>query len=119
LASEAEYRLRYGHINELSAIETLELEVTVERILPLPEIAETDRSLGHTSQIASYFDLDSGPVTSAVIPRGSLRIGDTFAGPTVIYEQGATTVIPPGATGVVVEGGSLLIDVRNVGAASA
>jgi hypothetical protein len=36
-------------------------------------------------------------------------VGDEFTGPAVIYEQGATSVIPPGAHGVVVEGGGLLV----------
>jgi N-methylhydantoinase A len=111
---EHEYGRRYGHTDELSEIEAVELEVTVERVLPRPSILASDVSAGPRGEITSYFDLDSGPVTSAVIPRGSLAVGDTFTGPAVIYEQGATSVIPPGARGVVREGGNLLIDLRAV-----
>lgn len=113
---EHEYRRRYGHIDELSDIEAVELEVTVERVLPRPTIVESDVSGGPRSEIDSYFDLDSGPVTSQVIARGSLAVGDTFTGPVVIYEQGATSVIPPGARGVVLDGGSMLIDLRDIAA---
>lgn len=113
---EVEYRRRYGHIDELSDIEAVELEVTVERVLPRPVVVGSDVSVGPRSEITSYFDLDSGPVISQVIPRGSLTVGDTFAGPAVIYEQGATSVIPPSAHGVVLEGGSLLVDLRDAAA---
>lgn len=113
---EHEYRRRYGHIDELSDIEAVELEVTVERVLPRPTIVGSEVSGGPRSEIESYFDLDSGPVTSQVIARGSLEAGDTFTGPVVIYEQGATAVIPPGARGTVLEGGSMLIDLRDIAA---
>jgi N-methylhydantoinase A len=116
---EEEYRRRYGHLDELSAIEIVELEVTAERVLPRPAILDGDHSAGPASQITSYFDLDEGPVTSQVIPRGSLAVGDEFTGPAVIYEQGATSVIPPGAHGVVVEGGSLLVGLGRISGAGA
>jgi N-methylhydantoinase A len=112
-AFEAEYLRRYGHIDALSPIELVELEVTVERVLPRADVREGVRAIGQESEVTSAFDLDGADVVSRVIPRGSLQVGDAFAGPAVIYEEGATSVIPPGATGVVVDGGNLLVEVRN------
>jgi N-methylhydantoinase A len=113
-AFEEEYLRRNGHIDELSDIEVVELAVTVERVLPRPSIADSDRAEGPRSEITSYFDFETGPITSQVIPRGALAVNERFTGPAVIYEQGATSVVPPGAQGVVLSDGSLLIDLRDL-----
>jgi N-methylhydantoinase A len=111
---EREYLLRYGHLDELSAIESVQLEVVAERILPRAPLVEGRSSKGESTQTQSYFGLLDTAITSAVVPRGSLGTGDTFEGPMVIYEEGATTVIPPGAKGKVADGGNLLIDLSGL-----
>jgi N-methylhydantoinase A/oxoprolinase/acetone carboxylase beta subunit len=79
-------------------------------VLPRAPVAESRRSTGESTRIESYFGLSDTAINSSVVPRGSLDPGDTFEGPMVIYEEGATTVVPPGAKGRVAEGGNLLID---------
>jgi N-methylhydantoinase A len=113
-AFEHEYLLRYGHLDEMSEIEMVELEVVAERILARTAPVHTRRSDGALTKIQSYFDLSGKAVTSSVIARGRLEIGTNFDGPLIIYEEGATSVIPPGAKGNVTEGGSLLVDVTDL-----
>ncbi len=107
---DVEYLRRYGHLDDQAEIEVAALEVVGERHMPRVTIREGRASSGPSSNIQSYFGLSDEAVSSEVIARGSLAEGDRFAGPVVIYEEGATTVVPPGATGCVGSGGNLLID---------
>jgi N-methylhydantoinase A len=109
---EKEYEQRYGHLNHLAELEVVEVEVVVERVLPKVEIGGRRGVSGETAEIESYFDLDGRSVTSRVIPRSGLEIGETFEGPMIVYEEGATSVISPGARGVVADDGTLLVKVR-------
>jgi N-methylhydantoinase A len=110
-AFDEEYLRRYGHLNEMSDVEIVELEVVGERVLPKVAVTEAHRSVGEPDTIRAYFDLSGQSVISTVVPRGSLEIGKPFRGPLVIYEEGATTVIPPGAEGTLTDTGALLLDV--------
>lgn len=110
---ETEYERRYGHLDPHSDIEIVELEVVAEARIGRPAIHEMSTTTGSASQIKSYFELE-GPCTSEVMSRATLRGGDSVSGPAVLYEEGATTVIPPGATGVVRPGGELVLDVSGL-----
>lgn len=114
LAFEIDYTQRYGHLNEGQDIECIELEVVAERVLPGVTIVEGQPSEGERNELESYFGLNDKPMSTAVVARSSLKKSETFAGPLVIYEEGATTVIPPGALGTVLGDGSLKVDVRSL-----
>jgi N-methylhydantoinase A len=116
-AFEEEYLRRYGHLDTESAIEVAEVEIVGERSMPRVEVKSAELSVGPTSRIESYFGLSDESVETPVVPRSSLRAGESFAGPLVIYEEGATTVVPPGAVGEVAPGGQLLIDVSGMASA--
>jgi N-methylhydantoinase A len=106
-----EYRHRYGHVDDLSHIETAELEVIAERRLPSVEVAFDSvyeaRSVG---SIRTLWSADEGWVESAVIARASLNPGDAIVGPAVIHEVGSTTAIPPGTKASVAEGGVIVLN---------
>jgi N-methylhydantoinase A len=107
---EEEYVRRYGHLDESSYIEVVELEVVVERELRHIDIVAAEPIGGvERRELTSYFALDERPVTSTVIPRSTLSVGDRFSGPAVMFEEGATSVIPPGAHATVLEGGYVLV----------
>ena len=61
-----------------------------------------------------WFSESSGFVETPVYDRYALRPGDHFAGPVVIEEDEATTVVPPGDSVAVDPRGSLVITVRPV-----
>ena len=91
-----------------------ELELVAERVLPRIDIAAQPGEPGTVGELEAFFDDSSAPMTTPVIPRANLSIDDTLTGPVVVYEEGATTVIPPRAIARVVEGGALLVDLRDV-----
>ncbi len=107
---EAEYLRRYGHADPQAAVEVVELEVVVERQIGVPQAEDYEFAPGSKSQIMSRFSLETQPVMSEVTPRVALTTGGTFSGPMIVYEEGATTVLPPGVTGEVAPGGELLLD---------
>ena len=111
---EEEYLRRYGHLDPQSEIEVVEFEVVVERHIGMPDVQDQQLVAGPESQITSYFGLEGGAVTSDVVARASLGKGASFSGPMIIYEEGATTVVPPGTTGEVAATGELLLDLSGL-----
>ncbi len=112
-AFDAEYELRYGHLDEGSDTEVVELEVVAERLLPQVAGTHRVRAEGTVGQIQTHWQHGADAVPSLVIPRGTLGGGETVVGPAVIYEEGSTTVIPPGATVHVADGGTLRVVVSD------
>ncbi len=110
-AFHKEYSTRFGHADEDTPVEVVAIEIVAERVLPRAAVAKRVITSGDRQRIQSYFGDEDRPVTSTVVPRGALAPEENFAGPLIIYEEGATTVIPPGAKGRVIAGGNLLIDV--------
>lgn len=111
-AFEAEYVRRYGHLDTMSTLECVELEVVVQRLLPgvtmtYKEPVSGDRTIGE-----SLWGASETAVKTAYLPRAALTVGETVNGPAVIHEVGATTAIPPGAVAEVQESGVIIIDVR-------
>ena len=47
------------------------------------------------------------PLKTPVLDRNGLEIGDAVAGPAIIEESTATTLVPPGWNATVIEGGHL------------
>jgi N-methylhydantoinase A/oxoprolinase/acetone carboxylase beta subunit len=62
-------------------------------------------------------DGTTGAVSAAIYDRSALPAGAGIAGPAIVEQADTTTLIPPGWRAGVVEGGSLLIERRPVGAA--
>lgn len=111
---DLEYLQRYGHLDDESDVECVEVEIVGERTVPKVEIEPSAQTPGQASTITSLFGLDESGVSTDVVPRGSLGEGTTFEGPLIVYEEGATTVVPPRAKGHVGPSGSLLIDVSGL-----
>jgi N-methylhydantoinase A len=107
-AFDSEYERRYGHIDALSSREAVELQVVMERALPPVPLNYYEPEAGErTSQCALWND--DGFLETQVIPRASLRVGETIVGPVVLYETGSTSAIPPGAVARVLEDGTIMV----------
>jgi N-methylhydantoinase A len=59
----------------------------------------------------AYFESAGGFTETAIYDRDALGPGATFAGPAVVEEANATTVVPPGDSLRVDEYGNLVIDI--------
>ena len=110
-AFDSEYELRYGHLDEGSSAEVVELEVVAERLLPQVAGIHPPGAEGTVGETQTRWQHADEAVPASVIPRGTLGVGDVVTGPAVIYEEGSTTVIPPGATMEVADAGTLRIRV--------
>jgi len=111
---EDEYLLRYGHNHENAEVEVIQIEIVAEREVP---VATMKLQAEHVAEKASinevFFSQADRPISTPFVHRMRLEEGENFAGPIIIYEDGSNTVIPPGATGTVIEGGLLMIDVSH------
>jgi N-methylhydantoinase A len=89
----------------------LQAEIDVPR-LQLPKLSSGD---GHVERALkgerALFDLDAGKFVSArVYDRSKLMAGDRIAGPAVIDQFDATTVVPAGQTATVDAGATVVIE---------
>ncbi|SCW38151.1 N-methylhydantoinase A [Sphingobium faniae] len=110
---EEEYVRRYGHLDKMSKLETVELKVVAERVLPPVDISYARIEEGERTEHEALWG-GGESVTVAVIARSTLKAGDEFEGPAVIHEIGSTTSVPPRARVKVLEGDAILIDVSKV-----
>jgi len=59
----------------------------------------------------------SGWIECPIYRRDSMRAGHTFLGPAIVEEAGGTSVVPPGWSARIHEGGALVCAAPSVGAA--
>jgi len=91
-----EYQRRYGHADALSRIDVVQIELVGRRALPQSRIVPSIKPLSELpASTRAWFGLDDVPVDTPVIDRATLDPGATFQGPTIVCEEGATSVIPP------------------------
>jgi N-methylhydantoinase A len=58
----------------------------------------------------AYFPEAGGFVETTVYDRSRLGVGQSFAGPAVVEEEGSTLVVGPGARATVASSGNLIVD---------
>lgn len=110
-----EYLLRYGQNHEGAVVLVDEIEVVAERELPTATMKpRVEPSTKEAGMVNACFSQAGGFIQTAIVHRTTLKRDDTFEGPMIIYENGSNTVLPPGATGKVLPGEQLLIDVTRI-----
>ena len=109
---EEEYVRRYGHLDELSSLEIVFFQVLAERRLPNVSAAQFSATAERQIEesVVCFEDYPDG-IRADVIAREALAVGATILGPCILYEDGCTSVIPPGARAEVAKDGSLIVDV--------
>ena len=108
---EDTYRARYGHSNPEASLETVNLRLTalgdVGRPLLQPNYRPDHPSDAPSKTTPVLFASGSHP--TARFHRESLVPGHAIAGPAIVEEATATTVIPPEGTATIDEYGCLII----------
>lgn len=102
------YMRQYGHNSPDARVELANLRVTAVGRLPRP--ARADMAVGDAAAPRSrevYFD--GAPRETAILDRAGLAADDVVAGPAVIEEATATTLVPPGWMVRLMDGGHLLM----------
>jgi N-methylhydantoinase A len=106
----AQHKRAYGYADEGRAVEIV--NVRVRAVLPteMPELKWSGaREDGLREPASVYFEGEWR--AAAVVARSSLRERERVAGPAVITEYSATTVVPPGVSAVVDEVGNLVLEI--------
>jgi 5-oxoprolinase (ATP-hydrolysing)/N-methylhydantoinase A len=120
-AFEASYTQRYTHLYPGATIEAITWRVIAEG--PTPAIdahAEMDATqAGDARKGARMAWFEGGFHNTPVFDRYALQAGTTIAGPAIIEEREATTIVPPGDTARVDAAGNLRIAVAAAAAAPA
>lgn len=94
------YRGRYGHTNEGCDVEILGLRLGAEADIPRPDLARLSGSPKTGTPVSVgkrliYFSAPYGRVETPLWLRESLPVGFSIAGPAIIEEYSATTVLLP------------------------
>jgi N-methylhydantoinase A len=111
----AMHERRYGYSNRASEIQvvTVRVRFVVQNPpldLPINEEKNGDGEQAVLKMRPIYFD--GAWIRSKVYHRDLLSAGDRFAGPALVTEYSATTVLPPGCEARVDMYGNLIIEVR-------
>ncbi len=117
-AFESTYRSVYGRLLDDVGVHVATLRSTVTGVRPevdLRALGTSDRD-GEPTLGTRGLVIGGATVDAAVMERGVLAPGDEVAGPAVLEQPDATTVLPPGWDGVVDELGNLAVTRRGDGA---
>ena len=107
------HRLRYGYADPRRAIEVVSLRVRLvaaaeplavrrRRMPPHPAVPEP-------SERRKIY-IEDGWRMAPVFERETLSLGQSFAGPALVFEYSATTLVPPGWRARVIATGDLLLE---------
>src|SRR5216684_2308618 len=120
-AFHAEHRRRFGHSDPASPVEVVSFSVTATGLIDTPELPRPPRGEREPPAEArrgtrrAYFEM-AGPqgggwVECPVWQREALLAGNRVAGPAIVEEVSATTVLYPGDVARVDAIGSLVVEI--------
>jgi len=110
---EDEYRAFYGQLADGVPIEAVNWRVLISGPTPIIESAPPDATPNACDEPVAFrpvrFDADQAPQATPVYRREQLGRAWSAAGPLIIEEAASTTVLPPGWSAQLAEGGCLLL----------
>ena len=104
----------YGYVDRDAPVEVM--NVRLKAVSPLSQTAGQAENPEGPANPESYHDVwfeSAGAVSTPVYRRDTLPIGTTFAGPAIITQFDATTVVPPDATLLVDDALNLILELQN------
>ena len=101
------YLRQYGHANPAARIEVVTIRVMGAGRLARPPVAAPGSAPAATSKRPVIFD--GKAMDAAIVQRGSLDGDASVAGPAIIEEPTATTILPPGWRAAIAAGGHMLL----------
>ena len=103
---DAAYQRQYGHGNPEARMEVVNLRVAATGLVDRPPVAPPPVDRGRAPRTRSIV-FGGRPVRAALLARERLAPGESVAGPAIIEEPTATTILPPGWRAGVSPGGHL------------
>lgn len=96
-----------------AAIELVTLRVEATGMMDRPPLAQLPPGHGARPVHMRQVHLSGGPADVPVYNRDTFGAGDSFAGPAIVTQLDATTVVPPGWRGTVHPSGAILLTAVN------
>ena len=100
------YDRQYGHSSPENRVEMANIRMAALGRLARPDSAPPAQEPAREARTRDVF-FSGRPLKTPVLDRNGLEIGDAVAGPAIIEESTATTLVPPGWQATVIEGGHI------------
>jgi len=117
-AFHAEHARRFGHSDPAAPVEVVSFGVTATGLIDTPELPRPPQGgreppeAAHRGTRRAYFETGGGAWADAPVwQREALLAGNEIAGPAIVEEVSATTVLYPGDRARVDDIGSLVVEV--------
>ena len=109
---ETAHKRVYGHLAENDPVEVVTLRL--QAFLPAPELPlqAVGVTSGDSDSRPAYFGSDLGWHDVAVVSRSQLSV-EPSAGPFIVEDYDATTLVPPGIWARLDEWGNVVIDLKS------
>jgi N-methylhydantoinase A len=107
-AFRAAHERAYDYTPSLEETEIVTLRVRATGAVTPPELASRPTRNGAAPATREVWE-DGGAVTYAVVERDALAPGEPVAGPAIVEQEDATTVVPSGWTGTTGAAGALVL----------
>jgi len=112
-AFEKGYREKFSRTPPNVPIEFLNVRLSAKAPVPSGEVLLRGRKSGAGARPSgrrpAYFPEAGKLIDTAVYDRASLCVGDGFAGPAIIEDEGSTLIVGPGATVAVAATGNIIV----------
>ena len=103
---DAAYERQYGHNSPENRVEMANIRLAALGRLDRPENAPPERAEPRPARERDVW-FGGSPVSTAIIDRNSIGDGDAVSGPAIIEEVTSTTLLPPGWTAQLIDGGHM------------
>jgi N-methylhydantoinase A len=103
---DAAYERQYGHNSPENRVEMANIRLAALGRLERPENAAPERETPRPAREREVW-FAGQPRTTSIIDRNSIGDGDSVSGPAIIEEVTSTTLLPPGWTARLIEGGHM------------
>ncbi len=103
---DAAYERQYGHNSPENRVEMANIRLAALGRLERPENAAPERETPRPAREREVW-FAGQPRATSIIDRNSIGDGDSVSGPAIIEEVTSTTLLPPGWTARLIEGGHM------------
>ncbi|WJY23221.1 hydantoinase/oxoprolinase family protein [Fontisubflavum oceani] len=103
---DAAYERQYGHNSPENRVEMANIRLAALGRLDRPENAPPERAEPRPARERDVW-FGGSHVSTAIIDRNSIGDGDAVSGPAIIEEVTSTTLLPPGWTAQLIDGGHM------------
>lgn len=103
---DAAYERQYGHNSPENRVEMANIRLAALGRLDRPANAPPERVAPRPAREREVW-FGGTPTSTAIIDRNSIEAGNTVSGPAIIEEVTSTTLLPPGWTARLIDGGHM------------